>query len=296
MSEMQIFFQTFLNNLYYVGVLALTTMGLTLTYKTANVTNFSQAIVSTFGAFTGAFLIMKVIDDAWITLVIGVAACFIIGVIIDAVIIRRASPTGTGRVMITLGLIVLFNAFLPLIFGMIPYEYTRFFNGNLEFHLLGETFTIAKNGLFIFLFSAIVVIALFLALNFSKWGLGVRATASNKAVADIMGINTNRMTAMSWAISSACGGLAALFYASQTTNVSVGMLATVQSHSLLALVLGGFATFYGPLIGALIIPILTVLISMYTSVWSQPFMYIVALIIVLILPNGLFGKQAAKKV
>lgn len=293
---MQIFFQTFLNNLYYVGVLALTTMGLTLTYKTANVTNFSQAIVSTFGAFTGAFLFMRVIDNVWLTLLLGVSVCFVIGLVIDAVIIRRASPTGSGRVMITLGLIVLFNAFLPLIFGMIPYEYARFFSGNLEFQIFGETFTIAKNGLFIFLFSAIVVLAIFFALNFTKWGLGIRATAANKAVADIMGVNTNKMTAMSWALSSACGSLAALFYASQTTNVGVNMLATVQAQSLLALVLGGFATFYGPLVGAVIIPMLTVFVSMYTSVWSLPIMYIIALIIVLILPNGLFGKQAAKKV
>lgn len=293
---MQLFFQTLLNNLHSIGILCLTTLGLTLTYKTANTTNFSQAIVSTFGAFTGGFFVMKVIGNPWLGTLAGVAVCFLTGLVIDAVIIRRASPNGTGRVMITLGLIVLFNAFLPLIFGMIPYEFIRYFKDNFEFTLFGTVFTLTKNGLFIFCASAAIVSALFFALNFTKWGLGIRATASNKNVAAMLGINTNRMTAISWAVSSACGGLAALFCASQTTNISVGMLATYQANSLLSLVLGGLATFYGPLLGAVIIVILTVLTSMVTSVWSQPLMYAIALLFVLLRPNGLFGKQAAKKV
>ena len=296
MELLRMLIQIFLNNLHTIGILAMMTLGLTLTVKTANVTNFSQSIVSTFGAYGAAWLVMNVVRNAWLATLVGVLACFLVGLILDAVVIRHCSPNGSGRVMITLGLIVLFNAFLPLIFGMTPYEFTRYFQGNIDFTLFGNTFSVTKNGLFIFVFSLVMVTIIFLALNMTKWGLGVRATASNKSVAAIMGINTNRMTAMSWAISSACGALAAIFHASQTTNVSVAMLGTVQANSLLALVLGGLVTFYGPVLGAVIIPIIVVLCSMVSNLWAQPLMYIVALVIVLIRPNGLFGKQTAKKV
>jgi branched-chain amino acid transport system permease protein len=296
MDLLRMFVQIFLNNLHTIGILALMTLGLTLTVKTANVTNFSQSIVSTFGAYGAAWIIMNVIANPWLAALAGVTLCFLTGLILDAVIIRRCSPNGSGRVMITLGLIVLFNAFLPLIFGMVPYKFTRFFQGTFDFTFMGASFSVTKNGLFVFFASAVLVSIVFAALNLTKWGLGVRATASNKNVAAMMGINTNRMTAISWALSSACGGLAAIFHSSQTTNVSVAMLGTVQANSLLALVLGGLVTFYGPVLGAVLIPIILVIVSMLSNLWAQPLMYIVALIIVLILPNGLFGKQTAKKV
>lgn len=296
MELLQMFFQVFLNNLHTIGILALMTLGLTLTVKTANVTNFSQSIVSTFGAFGAAWMLMNVIPNPWIATVVGVVLCFLTGLILDAVIIRRCSPSGSGRVMITLGLIVLFNAFLPLIFGMVPYEFARYFQGNIDLNIFGASFSVTKNGLFIFCASMVLVCIIFAALNLTKWGLGVRATASNKNVAALLGINTNRMTAISWAISSSCGALAAIFHASQTTNVSVAMLGTVQANSLLALVLGGLATFYGPVLGSVLIPIIVVLVSMVSNLWAQPLMYIVVLVIVLVRPTGLFGKQAAKKV
>lgn len=296
MDGVRMFIQVLLNNLHTIGILSLTTLGLTLTVKTANVTNFSQSIVSTFGAFGAAWVLMHYMRNVWLATLLGVIACFIVGLILDAVIIRKCSPSGSGRVMITLGLIVLFYAFLPLIFGMVPYEFVRYFQGNIDFTMFGQSFSVTKNGLFIFCASGVVVGIIFLALYLTKWGLGVRATASNKMVAAIMGINTNRMTAISWAVSSACGGLAAIFFASQTTNVSVSMLGTVQANSLLALVLGGLVTFYGPVLGAVLIPIIVVFVSMISSLWATPLMYIASLIIVLLVPNGLFGKQVAKKV
>lgn len=295
-DEMANFFQIFLNNLHLVSVLALTTLGLALTYKTANTTNFAQSILSTAGAFTAAYIVTKFPVNGWVATIGGVLACFLVGVFIDAVIIRRASAGASSRVMITLGLIILFSASIPLIFGMIPYEFVRFFSGNFSFGLLGVNFTITKNAVFIFCASVVVIAVVFMALYLTKWGLGVRATASNMSVASMMGINTNRITAVSWGVSSACGALAAIFYSSQTTNVSVDMLATVQSSSLLAFVLGGYTSFYWPVVGAVIIPIATILLSMISGLWANALLYILVLLTILVRPMGLFGKETIKKV
>lgn len=290
------FLQILLNNLHLIGIIALSTLGLTLTYKTANTTNFAQSITSTMGAFVAAYIYMKIFDNAWGATICGIAVCFLIGFVLDTVFVRRVSGKGAGRVMITLGLIILFNAFIPMIFGMIPYEFSRFFNGTLSFTFAGYDLTVTKNGLFIFCASFLVVGILFSALSFTKWGLGVRATAANMQVASLMGINTNRITAMSWAISGACGGLAAIFYASQTTKVGVDMLVTVQSNSLMALVLGGYSTFYGPLLGAIIISVANIVFAMYSGLWSNSMLYIAILLVILVRPEGLFSKTIAKKV
>ena len=291
---MQSIVQIMLSNLYMVGILALTTMGLTITYKTANLTNFAQAITSTLGVYLAAYFTMMLGANVWVATLVGVLSCFVIGGLLDIIVLRHAIY---GRQIATLGLITLITAMIPVVFGVVPYEFYRFFTGNVDFTLFGMELTITYNSLFTFLVAAAVICLLFAALHFTKWGLGLRATASNKTVAAMMGVNTNRMTAMSWAVASGCGTLAAILYASQTTDVGVAMLSSfVQPFSLLAFVIGGFATFYGPVVGAMMIPIISALAALVNGIWSKVIVYVIVLLIVLVKPQGLFGKTAAKKV
>jgi len=287
--------QLILNNIYMIGVLALTTMGITLTYKTVNVTNFAQAMTSVVGAFTAAWLCRDLGASIWVATVAGIIASFLLGAVIDGVIIRNIAG-GSGRIMVTIGLVVLITAVIPIVFGMVPYNFSRFFTGNIDFRFLGMNLYVNKNALFICVVSAVVILIIALALRFTKWGLGVRATASNIYVASMMCINTNRMTTVSWAISSACAALGAIFYASQTTQVSISMLGYVEAYSLLAFVVGGISSFVGPAVAACIIPIALVLLALANSLWASCFLYVIVMLLMLIRPQGLFGKKTQEKV
>lgn len=289
-------FQIFLNSLFLIGVLALSTMGITLTFKTAGVANFAQGIVATVGAFTAAFMFMRAGFNPWVAGFGGIAVCFVMGWAVDYLIVSRLKSGPVGRVMVTLGLILIVSALIPMIFGTIPYTYPRYFAGILEFGLFGNDFTVTQNGLFIFLTAMGVIAIVFLALYRTKWGLSVRATASNPIVASMMGINTKRLTAISWAVSSALAALAAVLLGSQNTNVHIAMLDVVGTNALLALVIGGFTSFYGPIIGAIIIPTLLAMLAMISGLWSGVLMYSVVLLIILIKPEGLFGKKTMDKI
>ena len=197
-------FQLILNNLYLIGVLALSTMGITLTYKTTNVANFSQATTSTIGAYMAGLLVRDFGCDPWLAMAVGVLLCFVIGVLVDAVVVRHVGG-GSGRTMVTIALIVIFTAGIPLVYGTIPYNFPRFFKEQIEFSLFGMQFNVTQNALFVLLLSAAMIALIFAALNLTKWGLGVRGTSSNVYVAAMMGVNTNMMTSLSWGISSACG-------------------------------------------------------------------------------------------
>jgi len=286
--------QLILNNLYLIGVLALSTMGITLTLKTTNTTNFAQATTSVVGAFTAGFFVRDLGTSSWAGLIAGVLLCFLIGVLIDAVVIRHVGPG--SRVMVTIALIVIFTAAIPMVFGTIPYNYPRFFKGQVEFSMFGSSFHVTKNALFILCLSLAVIILIYAALSLTKWGLGVRGTSSNMYVAAMMGVNTNMMTALSWGISCACGALAAILLGSQTQVINSTMLASVQANSLLAVVLGGITSFYAPVIGALIIPILLSLLAFVNSIWASALLYIAVMLVILIKPSGLFCKAAQKKV
>ena len=288
-------FQLILNNLYLIGVLALSTMGITLTYKTTNVANFSQAITSTIGAYMAGLMVRDFGCNPWLAMVAGVLLCFVIGVLVDAVVVRNIGG-GSGRTMVTIALIVIFTAGIPLVYGTIPYNFPRFFKEQIEFTLFGMQFNVTQNALFVLLLSIAVIGLIFAALNLTKWGLGVRGTSSNLYVAAMMGVNTNMMTALSWGISSACGALAAILLASQTQVINLTMLGSVQANSLLAFVLGGFSSFYGPVVGAAIIPVVQSLMAFISGIWASALLYIVVMLVILIRPAGLFGKSVQKKV
>ena len=99
-----------------------------------------------------------------------------------------------------------------------------------------------------------------------------------------------------YAVSAACGALSAIFYASQTTNVSIDMLASLQSQALLAFVLGGYSSFYGPVLGAILIPMASIIFSLMSGLWSNALMYVAILLVILVKPKGLFAKATIQKV
>lgn len=289
--------QTILSNLHLAGILALATMGIMLVFKTSFTTNFAQGMMATIGVFTAATFVTKLGLDRWLAVGAGILTSFLIGLFIDTVIIRKAKYINViGKQMITMGLVIVIAALIPIVFGTVPLEFRRFIEGNLNFNFAGMELFITKNGLMIVVVSATVVLGLYALLNFTKWGLGVRATASNETVAGMMGINTRVITAMSWSIAGGLGGLAAILMASQSGAVDGSMMVSVQVNGFLASVLGGFSSFYGPLVGAVLIPVSKALVAILNSLWSGVILYSLVLLIVLIKPVGLFGKKTAKKV
>jgi branched-chain amino acid transport system permease protein len=150
--------------------------------------------------------------------------------------------------------------------------------------------------------SVVMLTLVFLLLQKSKWGLSVRATASNELVAGMMGVNTKVITAISWGIAGAFGAVAAIIYIGNVTLSSGYIMTTTQINAFLAGILGGFATFYGPIWGCVIIYLLNVIIGCVCvhvqslSNWKEAIVYLLVMLLVLWKPQGLFGKKMVKKV
>ena len=289
-------FQILINNLHIIGILSLSTLGITLTFKTAGVANFAQGITATVGAFVASYMWMRQGFNPWISGVAGVGSTFLLGAVVDFFVVSRMKSGPIARIMVTLGLIMIVTAFIPMFFGMIPFNYPRYFAGVSSFNLLGMMFTIPNNSIFISLTTIGVLAITFLCLHKTKWGLKVRATASNAVVAGMMGVNTKALTALSWGISSSFAALAAVLYASHRTSVDIEMLGLVSTNSLLALVVGGFTSFYGPIAGAVIIPVVLAISASISGLFSSVIMYAFILVLILVRPHGLFGKKTMDKI
>lgn len=295
--SVQTIIQTILSNAHIAGILVLATTGIMLVFRTSFTTNFAQGMMAMVGVFVAVSLITKMGLNKWLAVGVGIAISFLLGLFIDTMIIRKAKKVNViGKQMITMGLVIILSALIPIVFGSIPYEFGRFLEGNIDFALFGMNLYITKNGLLILGVAAVIVSVIFIGLYCTKWGLGVRATASNELVASMMGVNTRVITAMSWSIAGGCGAVAAILFASQTGNVDSTMMTSVQVNGFLASVLGGFSSFFGPILGAMIIPISLALFTIIDSLWSAVILYSLVLLVVLIKPRGLLGKKTSKKV
>ncbi|MDY0277530.1 MAG: branched-chain amino acid ABC transporter permease, partial [Acholeplasma sp.] len=288
------------------AVLMLATMGIVLIFRTSITTNFSQGMMATFSAFIAATLMGKLINSIpgissplalTIGIVAGIIVAFLMGLFVDTMIIRKSKfVTSAGKQMITMGLVLVLTGLIPVIFGTLPIDMPRFSYEILSFNFLGLNLTIPVHNLITILAAFIVITIVFVALKFTKWGLGVRATASNEMVAGMMGVNTFVITALSWSIAGALGALSASLYAPSAGNLTSGLMVTMQVNGFLAAILGSFSSFIGPVVGSLIIPISTGIIAFFSPVWRDVIVYVLVLVIVLIKPVGLFGKKISKKV
>lgn len=305
------FIMVLFSALSQAAILALVTLGIVLIFRTSVTTNFAQGLIGTFVAyFVTIFQVntlmilfpnMPLFLQVIISIIAGMMVAFVIGLLIDIIFIRLSKfPNPLSKQMITMGLVLVFTGLIPTLFKSVidnPPTPKRLTNDILTFTISGSDINLQWHNIYTIIIAVVVISSIFILLKYTKWGLGLRATASNENVASLMGVNTRFITAMSWAIAAAIGALAASLYAPNVQTLSVGMMVFMQVNAFLAAVLGGFTSFAGPILGAILIPVASVLLYwQVTKTWSLVIVYVIILIVVLLKPQGLLGKKIAKKV
>lgn len=291
---MTTFFRLIFSGLETGSIFALATLGIVLIYKTSRATNFAQGVIGMFNAFVATFMLMTFAMPAWLAAIIGMITALVSGVIIDLCIMRFAKRANVAsKQIITFGLILVILGITPVFFGTQPLSFPRFIQTG-SFEIFGAPLT--YNGLLNILVGLGIMIGLFYFLQYTKWGLAVRVTASNEQTARLMGVPTSMVTMGAWAIAASLGALSALMLAPAIV-VNPGMMEQVQINALVAGVLGGFQTFHGPVIAAYLIALARNLIMSYVSAtWGEPLLYLLILVFIVFKPNGLIGKKVTKKV
>lgn len=307
------FISTLCGAILTICITCLATFAVTLIFKTSTTTNFAQGSIAALGCYVVADLLNKHGVPVYLGVFGGMAVGILCGLFVDVVIFRKGkNVNAVGKQIITMGLVSILFGGIPLIFGnpeSIPFE--AFYNTtkagtppNFIIPFLNGELVISKHAVICLVITVVVLGFLFLLLKFSKWGLAVRATASNEFTAELMGINSHVITAMSWGIAGALGVLAAVMYAGGGVKIGVSFMTVIQVNAFLAGILGGFSTFHGPVLGAVCIPLASACVGFLANFpgmsgitrWNMVIVYILMLIVILIKPQGLLGKPIVKKV
>lgn len=285
-----------LRSIEYGSLYALASLSIILIYRTSFTTNFAQGVSGMFSAYVVATALLKTSMPLGLAVLLGLVVALAMGFLIDFTVIRRASHVNAvGKQIITLGILSIVLGLAPMVFGVYELNMPKFFPQG-AWQILGAS--ISHNALFNISLGLLVMSLLFYVLQKTKAGLAIRATATNPAVARLMGISTKRVTLFSWGVAGMLSLLAGVM-AAPFSNVSLVFMNDIQVTAFLACLLGGFSSFHGPVIGAYIIAIASNLLQVYLpsgTIWGKPLLYLGLVAFLFVKPYGLFGRQLVKKV
>lgn len=290
---MTLFFQNIVGGMQSASMYGLAALGLVLIYKTTGVINFAQGELGMFHAFVAAALLASGVPVGLAVLVTLIIAGGV-GFLIEWGIMRHAIKIDPlGKMIMTMGLVMVAQGLAPMLFGNNPLYFPKLLQGD-PITILG--ISILPNTILIIFITLAIMGLLFYILQKTRWGLAIRVTAENVNTARLMGIPTQQVSLVIWIMGTVLGALAAIMVAPLTT-VNVSMMADIHLKAFISAVLGGFATFYGPVIGAFIIGMLNNIIGFYiSSKWATAILYVFILCVLILKPTGLFGKKYIKKV
>jgi branched-chain amino acid transport system permease protein len=169
--------------------------------------------------------------------------------------------------------------------------------GNQVYHLGSVAFS--RQDLGVLLVTIASVIILWLLFQFTKVGLAMRAAALRPAAASLVGVRVNWMLALGWGLAAVLGAVSGMM-TEPTTFLQPIMMQPILLYAFAAAVLGGLESPAGAVIGGLLIGVFMNLIGQYvgfaTSELRLPIAFGVLLLVLLVKPNGLFGRRQVRRV
>jgi branched-chain amino acid transport system permease protein len=308
---MERFLQYLFDGLSVGSVYALLALGLVIIYRGTGHLNFAQGEMALFSTYV-VYQLGEWGVAIGFALIIGVFVGFLIGAGAEVLLVRPVSKKSPFAVFIvTLGLFQFLNWSCGAIWGdqLLPNSGvgssqqtfpTLFPNGDDDFiTIFGANWRLKYLGVLVLVLALTAV--LFLVFNKTRFGLSMRAVASNVESAKLVGIPTNRVLAASWGLAAAIGAVGGVVFAGINNNVNLGLMFTVFIYGSAAATLGGFDSPGGAVIAGLAIGVIENMAAGYAKNWvgqelklGVAFLIIVAVLV--IKPSGLFGTAKVERV
>jgi branched-chain amino acid transport system permease protein len=273
---------------------ALVALGFIVVYKATGILNFAQGSLVTLGAYLAVWTITEEHLAMWLSYLLVLAMMAAGGVVFERIVhlpLRRRPPLVVVIATLAAGLAI--QDLLQIWQGAAPVSIPAPF-GDGVFHLFG--------GVIPYQDVLVIVVTLFVfglfSLVFQRTELGrrLRAIADNPGVAALQGIRVRRMAVIAFATGSCLAGLAGLMIAPlSSVSPDLGFSAMITGFA--AAVIGGFGRLWGVVLGAVVIGLARQWGAGYIAYQFQDmYPYILMILVIAVLPRGLFGSEAGQRV
>lgn len=273
------------------SILALATVAISLQFSVTSIANFAQGDIMTAGAY-GAFLIGTVVQNAAVEALVAMAVSAVLAWGMYRFLLQpfvRAGTRNTTLLVVTLGASLILQNVLLLIFGGSYQEFRLPTSAAMN---IGP-FLLTGRELLIILVAIVALTSVHVVLRYTKFGKAQRAVADNPELARVTGIDSQRVTELTWLWAGAMAGLSGFVLGGESGGLVPSLGFSFLLVIFAAAVVGGIGRPYGAMLGALLIGMAMEISAVYIPSQYKTDVAFVALILVLLLrPSGLLAARS----
>ena len=292
------FISYLINGISLGSVYAIIALGYTMVYGIAKMLNFAHGDV----IMVGAYIVLTCVTGAGlnpiVAIIIATIACTIFGIVIEGVAYRplRNAASPLAVLITAIGVSYLLQNLALLIFGSNTKSFPEVIKlPNLK--LAGGKLTITGTTILTIVLCIVIMAGLMLFINKTKAGQAMLAVSEDKGAAQLMGINVNKTISMTFAIGSALAAIAGVLLCSAYPSLTPYTGSRPGIKAFVAAVFGGIGSVPGALIGGIILGIIEILGKAYiSSQLADAIVFAVLIVVLLVKPTGILGKNIQEKV
>ena len=274
------------------GIYASVALALVMIYQATQLVNFAQGQMAMFTTYL-AWSLMQAGLPYWGAFFITVALAFVLGAVVERVIVRPVEDAPILSVVIVfIGLLVIFNSLAGWIFS---YTIKPFPSPFPTAPLFGNSY-VSSHELGSIAVTLTVLALVFVFFRFTPLGLAMRAAAQNPVASRLVGIRVGWMLALGWGLAAAIGSFAGIMVA-PTVFLEPNMMSGILLYAFAAALLGGIDSPGGAVLGGFIVGVVENVVG---SILGTELKLTVALVLIVgvlvVRPSGLFGKVHVTRV
>lgn len=290
------FIQQMINGLSLGAIYALIALGYTMVYGIIKLINFAHGDIMMVGAFVGYFSLTLFGTNIIVAMVFSMLVCAVLGVLIEKIAYRPLRNSTRIAALITAIGVSLFLEYATIfILGPAQKVFPEAAFKIKAYNIAG--LSILNKDVFVIISAVVLMLILQYIIKWTKTGKAMRAVSLDMEAAVLMGISVDKTISITFAIGSALAAAAGVMYGVyySTVNPLMGIIPGLKAF--VAAVLGGIGIIPGAMAGGFIMGLLETMVSGYgNSLYRDAVAFGVLILILLIKPTGLFGKDSGEKV
>ena len=289
--------QYLINGISIGSVYAIIALGYSMVYGIAKMLNFAHGDVIMVGAYISFCVTSYLGLPAWVSIIAAVVVCTVLGIVIEGLAYKPLRGTPSLAVLITaIGVSYFLQNAAQLIWSSSPKNFTSVVTMK-PIHLMDGKIVITGEMLLTVAACILVMVGLTLFTSKTRTGKAMRAVSEDRDAAQLMGINVNQTISTTFAIGSALAAIAGVLLCSTvpTLQPTTGSMPGIRAFT--AAVFGGIGSIPGAMLGGILLGIIETFSKAYLSTqFSDAIVFSVLIVILLVKPAGLLGKQIQEKV
>ena len=290
------FLQQMINGLSLGSIYALIALGYTMVYGIIKLINFAHGDVYMLGAFVAFYATTFFHLNFFVALVVAMVLCGVLGVVIERIAYKPLRHATRITALITaMGVSYVLEYTTQYFAGSEVKTFPTDLLDNTAFSFGGVRITMMQ--IYIFVITIVLMIILTYIISKTKMGRAMRAVSVDEDAAKLMGINVDTTISFTFFLGSCLAGVAGVLVGVYYNSINPLMGMTPGLKAFIAAVFGGIGNIPGAMIGGLFIGIAETLVTAYgSSLYKDAIVYVILILVLILKPDGLLGKNVKEKV